>query len=149
MSKVQHMMGWKTSCNQSRPDFLVFQFFNKPCNWQPKIFRICATATGGPVFCSWVQFDFGLFSSPVNWTCEHYLRASLTMRRSSRSVVFFGQPDQGRFSIDLFLWNLSQMPCAKPASFLDVCTSEDSSNKLIFRCLIMLDSWGLWKYHKL
>ena len=52
--------------------FSVFRFFNKRRNWQLKIFRICATATGGLVFCSWVQFDFGLFSSPANWTCEHY-----------------------------------------------------------------------------
>ena len=41
--------------------FSVFRFFDKHCNWQPKKFRICATATGGPVFCSWVQFNFGLF----------------------------------------------------------------------------------------
>ena len=37
-----------------------------------KKFRICATATGGPVFFSWVQFDFSLFYRPANWTCEHY-----------------------------------------------------------------------------
>ena len=43
----------------------------------------------------------------------------------------------------------SWLDAKQPASFLDVCTSEDSSNKLIFCCLIMLDSWGLWKYHKL
>ena len=53
--------------------FSVFQNFNKPHNWQPKKFRICATATGGPVFCSWVQFDFGFFFSPADWTCEHYI----------------------------------------------------------------------------
>ena len=41
--------------------FSVFQFFDKSCDWQPKNFRICATATSGLVFCSWVQFDFGLF----------------------------------------------------------------------------------------
>ena len=71
VSKFQHITGRKTSCNRSRPVFfLVFRFFDKPCNWQPKKFRICATATGGLVFCSWVQFDFGLFSSPLNWTCE-------------------------------------------------------------------------------
>ena len=52
--------------------FSVFQFFDKHCNWQPKKFRICATTTSGPVFCSWVQFNFCLFSSPANWTCEHY-----------------------------------------------------------------------------
>ena len=62
VSKIQHMMGRKTSCNQSRlVFFLVFQFFNKPHNWQPKNFRICATATGGPVFWSCVKFDFGFF----------------------------------------------------------------------------------------
>ena len=55
-----------------RPVFSVFRFFDKCHNWQPKKFRICATATSGLVFCSWVQFDFGLFSSPANWTCEHY-----------------------------------------------------------------------------
>ena len=41
--------------------FSVFWFFNKHCNWQPKKFRICATATGGPDFCILVQFNFGLF----------------------------------------------------------------------------------------
>ena len=73
MSKVQHITGRKTGCNQSRPVFSVFQFFDKPCNWQPKIFRICATAPGGLVFFSWVQFNFGLFFSvqqtgPANTT---------------------------------------------------------------------------------
>ena len=53
--------------------FSVFRFFGKPCNWHLKNFRICATATDGPVFCSWVQFNFGQFFGPVNWTCEHYL----------------------------------------------------------------------------
>ena len=52
--------------------FSVFRFFDKHRNWQPKKFRICATATGGPVFCGCVQSDFGLFSSPANWTCKHY-----------------------------------------------------------------------------
>ena len=79
MSKVQHIMGRKTGCNQSRLvffSFFFFLFFDKPCNWQLKIFRICATATSGPVFCSWVQFNFGLFSvqqtGPVNtsWSCN-------------------------------------------------------------------------------
>ena len=51
----------------------VFRLFDKCHNWQPKKFRICATATGGPVFCSWVQFYFSLFSSPANWTFKHYL----------------------------------------------------------------------------
>ena len=55
-----------------------FRFFDKHCNWQPKKFRICANATGGPVFCSWVQSDFGLFSSPANWTCEHYCWSALS-----------------------------------------------------------------------
>ena len=53
--------------------FSVFWFFDKPCNWQPKNFRICATATSGLVFCSWVQFDFGPFFGQANWTCKHYL----------------------------------------------------------------------------
>jgi len=53
--------------------FSVFPFFNKPCNWQLKIFRISATATSGPVFCSWVQFSFGHIFGPVNWTCKHPL----------------------------------------------------------------------------
>ena len=66
------MTGRKTGCNWSRPVFFGFSIFDKCRNWQPKNFRICATTTGGPVFCSWVQFDFGLFSSPVNWTCKHY-----------------------------------------------------------------------------
>ena len=57
--------------------FSVFRFFDKRRNWQPKKFRICATATSGPVFCSWVQFDFGLFSSPANWTCKHYVNCSV------------------------------------------------------------------------
>ena len=52
--------------------FLVFWFFNKHRNRQPKNFRICATTTSGLVFYSWVQFDFGLFFSPANWTCKHY-----------------------------------------------------------------------------
>ena len=52
--------------------FSVFRFFDKHRNWQPKKCRIWATATGGLVFCGWVQSDFGLFSSPANWTCEHY-----------------------------------------------------------------------------
>ena len=73
VNKVQHMMGQKTSCNQSRPVFFaVFWFFDKRLNWQLKNFRNCATATGGLVFCSWVQFDFSLFFGPVNWTCKHY-----------------------------------------------------------------------------
>ena len=36
MSKVQHITGWKTSCNWSRPVFSVLQFFNKHHNWQPQ-----------------------------------------------------------------------------------------------------------------
>ena len=72
VSKVQHVMGWKTGCNRSRPVF----FFDKHRNWQPKKFRICPTATGGLVFCSWVQSKFGLFCSPANWTCEHYSQAN-------------------------------------------------------------------------
>ena len=51
---------------------LVFPCFDKPCNWQLKIFWISATATSGPVFCSWVQLGFGHIFSPVNWTCKHY-----------------------------------------------------------------------------
>ena len=68
----------------------IFQFFNKCRNWQPKKFRICATATGGPVFCSWVQFDFGLFSSPANWTCKHYqwVLASHVLQSHNRTVAW-------------------------------------------------------------
>ena len=88
MSKVQHMIGRKTGCNRSRPVFFsVFRFFDKCCNWQLKKFRICATATGGLVFFR-VQFDFGLFSGPANWTCEHY------------PLIPAG--------IDLFHWNLQE-----------------------------------------
>ena len=78
--------------------FSVFRFFNKPCTWQLKIFRICATATGGPVFCSWVQFDFGLFCSPVNWTCEQYLEmvstsaATLFMVTGYAARWYLGEP---------------------------------------------------------
>ena len=73
--------------------FSVFRFFDKCHNWQPKKFRICATATGGPVFCSWVQFDFGLFSSPANWTCEHYYhRRSTPMMERRRSWHKFSFP---------------------------------------------------------
>ena len=72
VSKVQHITGRKTGCNRSSPVFFGFRFFDKRRNWQPKNFRICATTTGGLVFCSWVQSDFGLFSSPANWNCKHY-----------------------------------------------------------------------------
>ena len=52
--------------------FSVFWFFDKHCNWQLKNFRICATATDGQVFCSWAQFGFSHFFSPVCWTWKHY-----------------------------------------------------------------------------
>ena len=65
--------------------FSVFRFFSTNiATGNRKKIRICATATGGPVFCSWVQFDFGLFSSPANWTCEHYQEVCF----SSPKLVF-------------------------------------------------------------
>ena len=70
--------------------FSVFRFFDKPHNWQPKKYRICVTATGGLVFYSWVQFDFSLFFSPVNWTCEHYLL--LVLEEFSSKLQFKPEP---------------------------------------------------------
>ena len=46
--------------------FSVFWFFDKHRNWQPKKFRICATATGGPVFA--VGFSSISVFFPVQWT---------------------------------------------------------------------------------
>ena len=58
-----------TGLNRS---FSVFKYFWKHGNWQLDWTQLWATATGGPVFCSWVQFGFGHIFSPVNWTCKHY-----------------------------------------------------------------------------
>ena len=74
--------------------FFGFSIFQQRCNWQPKNFRIFAPATGGLVFCSWVQFDFGLFSSPANWTCEHYY----TLTSSGTACFREQQGDYKQFS---------------------------------------------------
>ena len=117
--------------------FSVFRFFDKHHNWQPKKFRICATATGGLVFCSWVQSDFGLFSSPVNWTCEHYFWALVVT--SAIGLISLAAPTISYgFSLILSLDLVKSKVdgCLEPAfntlaSFTGWCTADTAMHLIL------------------
>ena len=52
--------------------FSVFQFFDKPCNWQPKISEFVQLQPVVQYFAVGFSSVLVFFFSPVNWTCEHY-----------------------------------------------------------------------------
>ena len=97
--------------------FSVFRFFDKHCNWQPKNFRICATATSGPVFCSWVQFDFGLFLQSSELDLQTLMAATGSPSRTDSSGILMLEACSTSSRMSLMSW-LNPLCLREPLSLL-------------------------------
>ena len=87
---------------------LVFSYYIKPCDRQLKSLRIGATTTGGPVFCSCIQFGFGHFFSPVNWTGKHYLHFIMMNQDTIHGEVYASLANAVATNVDVDTESLGQ-----------------------------------------